>query len=115
MKDIGEEILDDLIGTIYEEQFWEWFDSGMMYTQHTGALTDEGDDWACNICDELVVDSFQNMEKQEAIEIIETHIFKEHAERLVREAIKEHLVPKKPDGPPDVMRKITWFDTMKVK
>ena len=93
VRNIGKEILDDLLDGIDKDTFWSWFEFQIYeyYSTTNGAFRDEGDDWYCDVCGEQVVEAKDCIDRDNAYEFVKEHIFKEHSSNLVMKAIKDYF------------------------
>jgi hypothetical protein len=104
MSDVGKRILEDLTQDLDEDLFWEWFEPEEFYTRSEGAFRDEGDDWECDLCNEVTIGSAECVEEDRAEDIMKEHIFEEHSDAIIREALKDYFTQNKPQGTQKTMQ-----------
>ncbi len=94
MQFIGKQILEDLIELVDEDMFWGWFEPDEFYSQSESAFKDEGDDFSCNLCD-FEIEGWRGVDDDNAEDTMAEHVFEEHAEEIVKEAIRLQFTVKR--------------------
>jgi hypothetical protein len=93
--EIGKNIVEDLVDKLDYDDFLEWFDEDDLYSRNESAFKDEGAEWLCNICNDVIVSSDQSLDDYDGLAKMEDHIVDEHMEELIEKALYEYFKGKK--------------------